>query len=211
MMPAMTSPALRVRRATVDDIPLLIPLWKQENLAAQELEGRFKEFQVVEDATGGMAAAVGLQISGHEGRLHSESYADFGQADALRALLWDRIRVIAQNHGLARVWTQFTSPYWRTIGFDQAPNEVLTKLPNNFGADRTPWLYVKLREETGAVVSLDKEFALFREAQKDETQKIMRQARVLKIVAGIVAAAVFILVVVWAVMFFRVQKRLPGH
>jgi N-acetylglutamate synthase-like GNAT family acetyltransferase len=210
MISAMTNPTLQVRRATVDDLPRLLALWQKENLPAQELEGRFKEFQVIENE-GEIAGALGLQVSGHEGRLHSEAFEDFGQADALRGLLWERMKTVAQNFGLVRVWSQFTSPFWRTIGFDHASNEVLTRLPQNFGADRNPWLYVKLREEAGAVVSLDKEFALFRESEKESTAKMMRQARVMKIVAGIVAGVVFLMVIAWAVMFFKVQKRLPGH
>jgi N-acetylglutamate synthase-like GNAT family acetyltransferase len=210
MMLPMSNPVLQVRRATVDDIPKLIPLWRQENLPAQDLEGRFKEFQVIEDGGGGIAGAIGLQVSGQEGRLHSEVFADFGQADALRGSLWERVRTVAQNHGLVRVWTQFTSPFWRSIGFDYASNELLTKLPANFGMDRTPWTYVQLRAET-APISLDKEFALFREAEHEQTEKMMRQARVLKIVAGVIALAVFGLVVAWAIMFFKYQKRLPGH
>src|SRR5436190_16582065 len=118
MIESMSTPALQVRRATMDDIPKLIPLWRQEHLSVQDLEGRFKEFQVIENGSGTIAAAVGLQVSGQEGRLHSEVFEDFGQADALRAALWERLRTVAQNHGLVRVWTQFTSPYWRTIGFD---------------------------------------------------------------------------------------------
>src|SRR5436190_3543046 len=155
-MISIMTPTSQVRRATVDDLPMLIPLWQKENLPFKDLEGRFKEFQVVENGNGGIAGAIGLQVSGHEGRLHSEAFEDFGQADALRALIWERARTVAQNHGLVRVWAQFSSPYWRTIGFDQASNELLTKLPNNFGADRAAWLYVKLREETSAAVSLDK-------------------------------------------------------
>jgi hypothetical protein len=123
--------------------------------------------------------------------------------------LWDRIQTVARNHGLVRVWAQFTSPYWRTIGFDYASNELLTKLPNNFGADRTPWMCVKLREDVSTVVSLDKEFALFRETQQEERAKIMRQARVMKVVAGVVATLVLLLVIAWAVMFLKVQKHMP--
>ena len=210
MIESMSTPTLQVRRATVDDIPKLIPLWRQENLAWQDLEGRFKEFQVIEDANGGIAAAIGLQFSGQEGRLHSEVFADFGQADALRGSLWERLRTVAQNNGLIRVWTQFTSPYWRTIGFDYPSNELLTKLPNNFGADRTPWLYVQLRNELPAI-SLDKEFALFRESEREQTEKVMRQARVLKIVAGVIAVLVLGMVITWAIMFLKVQKRWPGR
>jgi hypothetical protein len=189
----------------------LLALWQKENLPAGELEGRFREFQVIENGEGGIAGALGLQVSGHEGRLHSEAFDDFGQADSLRGVLWDRIKTVAQNHGLVRVWSQFTSPFWRTIGLDYASNELLTKLPQNFGADRNPWLCVKLREETAAVVSLDKEFALFRESEKESTAKMIRQAKVLKIVAGVVAGIVFLMVIVWAIMFFKVQKGLPGH
>ena len=210
MMESMSTPTLPVRRATVDDIPKLVPLWRQENLPAQDLEGRFKEFQVIENGSGGIAGAIGLQVSGPEGRLHSEAFEDFGQADALRGALWERVRTVAQNHGLVRVWTQFTSPYWRSTGFDYASNELLTKLPINFGADRTPWTYVQLRAETPPV-SLEKEFALFREAEREQTEKMMRQARVLKIVASVIAIAVFGLVITWAIMFFKVQKQLPGR
>ena len=207
-MSVMSTPALQVRRATIDDLPILLPLWQKENLPAKDLEGRFKEFQVVENGNGGIAGAIGLQVSGHEGRLHSEAFEDFGQADRLRGILWERVRTVAQNHGLVRVWSQFTSPYWRTIGFDQASNELLTKLPQNFGSDRSPWLCVKLRDEAPAV-SLDKEFALFRETEREETQKVMRKARVLKVVAGVVAILVLVLVVVWAILFIRMQKQLP--
>jgi N-acetylglutamate synthase-like GNAT family acetyltransferase len=210
MISPMSTPGLHVRRATVDDLARLLSLWKQENLPCADLEARFKEFQVVENETGGIAGAIGLQVSGHEGRLHSEAFEDFGQADALRAALWERVRTVAQNHGLVRVWSQFTSPYWRTIGLDHAPNELLTKLPHNFGADRTPWLCVKLRDDVPVAVSLDKEFALFRESEKEQTDKIMRQARLLKVVAGVVVTLVFVLVIVWAIMFFKFQKHLPS-
>jgi len=206
MISPVSTPALQVRRATVDDLPRLIELWQQENLPCADLEGRFKEFQVLENGTGHIAGAVGLQVSGQEGRLHSEAFEDFGQADALRGLVWDRIQTVARNHGLVRVWAQFTSPYWRAIGFDYASNELLTKLPNNFGADRTPWMCVKLREEVPAVASLDKEFAMFRETQKEEREKIMRQARIMKMVAGVVATLVLILIIAWVVMFLKVQR-----
>jgi len=208
-MSVMSTPALQVRRANIEDLPILLPLWQKENLPAKDLEGRFKEFQVVENGNGGIAGAIGLQVSGHEGRLHSEAFEDFGQADRLRGVLWERVRTVAQNHGLVRVWSQFTSPWWRAIGFDQASNELLTKLPQNFGSDRAPWLCVKLRDEVPAAVSLDKEFALFRETEREETQKVMRKARVLKVVAGVVATVVLILVVVWAIIFIRMRNQLP--
>ena len=86
----MTTPNPQVRRATIEDLPNLVELWRQENLPAPDLEKRFKEFQIIEGAGGELAAAVGLQVAGLEARLHSEVFAHAEQADALRELLWER-------------------------------------------------------------------------------------------------------------------------
>src|SRR5712671_5721123 len=128
----MTIPNLQVRRATIEDLPKLAQLWRQENLPAQDLEKQFKEFQVVEGAGGELAAAVGLQVAGLEARLHSEVFAHAEQADALRELLWERAQVVAQNHGLVRLWTQFSTPFWNHSGFRHAAPDLLAKLPPVF-------------------------------------------------------------------------------
>src|SRR5687767_6620537 len=70
----MSTPQLQVRRATIDDLPKLAPLWREENLDVNDLEKRFKEFQVVEGPGGEIIGALGLQIAGQEGRLHSEVF-----------------------------------------------------------------------------------------------------------------------------------------
>ena len=129
----MTTTNPQVRRATVEDLPKLVPLWQAENLPTQELEKRFKEFQVVEAPVGEIAAAVGLQVSGLEGKLHSEVFAHSEQSDAMRELLWERAQVIGQNHGLVRLWTQFSTPFWNHSGFRYATGETLGKLPPVFG------------------------------------------------------------------------------
>src|SRR5262249_16714198 len=87
MMRPMTTPNQQVRRATVEDLQKLMPLWQRENLPAQDLEKRFKEFQVVQGHGGELLGAVGLQIAGAEGCLHSEVFAHHEQADALRQQL----------------------------------------------------------------------------------------------------------------------------
>src|SRR5947207_1815499 len=107
----------QVRRATVDDLPQLIVLRKAAHLPATDLEKRFTEFQVVENAEGKLAAAIGLQISQQQGLLHSEMVLDFSLADKLRPRLWERVEKVAANHGLFRVWTQETAPYWKQTGF----------------------------------------------------------------------------------------------
>lgn len=199
----MTLPNHRVRRATIDDLPKLIPLWNQENLPVHELEKRFKEFQVAEAEGGELIGALGVKIAGPECLVHGEAFAHPEQADALRTKLWDRSLVLIKNHGLARVWTQLSSPFWNTNGFQVASAELLTKVPVEFAGNPAPWRYLQLREMAAPAVSIDKEFALFKEAEQESTQRIFRQAKVLKMVAGVVAAIVLLLVLVWAFLFFQ--------
>ena len=73
--------------------------------------------------------------------------------------------------------------------------------------DQRPWTFYQLRAEGAAPVSLDKEVAMFREAERERTEKIFRQARVLKVIAALIAVAVLGLVIVWAIFFFNLQRR----
>ena len=209
MISAMTTPNQQVRRATIEDLQKLVLLWQQEGLPWEELEKRFKEFQVIEGEGGELLGAAGLQISGHEGCLHSEAFAHPEQADALREKLWERVRIVAGNFGLVRVWTQFNAPYWNASEFQYASADVLRKLPPGFAADPHPWKFIQLRPDAAAPVALDREFAMFKQAEKERTEQMFRQARALKIIAAIVATLVFILVAVWAYKFFQLQGRAP--
>jgi len=204
----MTTPSLQVRRATVEDLSKLVPLWKAENLSSEDLEKRFKEFQVIESADGTLLGALGFRVAGLEGQLHSEVFAHPDQAEALRERLRERAHVLAGNHGLVRLWTQMAAPFWRTNGFQAPTPELLAKVPPAFAGDPRPWLFLQLKDETAPAISLDKEFAMFKEAEKEQTQKLFRQARVLKIIAAVIAIGVCILAVVWAVLFFKAQARL---
>src|SRR5262245_43966908 len=201
----MTTPNLQVRRATIEDLPKLLPLWKAENLSSADLEKRFKEFQVIESADGKALGALALQLSGLEGRLHSEVFAHPDQADVLREKLWERVQVLAGNHGLVRIWTQMPAPFWRNSGFQAATAELLAKVPPAFAGDSRPWFSLQLKDETAPALSIDKEFALFKEAEHEQTQKLFRQARIMKMIAALVAIALCLLVVVWAWMFFKAR------
>lgn len=205
----MTIPNVQVRRATIEDIARLVPLWQQEDLPWEALEKRFKEFQVAEEPGGALLGAIGLEISGTEGRLHSEVFAHPEQADTLRDLLWERIQVVAKNHGLVRVWSQFATPFWRRSALHYASAEVLAKRPAAFGNGGQPWLYVQLREETATPVSIDREFAAFKEMERENTQKVLRRAKVLKMVAAILVMAVFILVALFFFSWFKARSQMP--
>jgi membrane protein insertase Oxa1/YidC/SpoIIIJ len=52
---------------------------------------------------------------------------------------------------------------------------------------------------------MDKEFALFKEAEQERTQRIQQQAKLLKLVAAIVVALVFALVA--ALLFYWMRAR----
>jgi len=202
----MSTPQLQVRRATIDDLPKLAPLWREENLDVDDLEKRFKEFQVAEGLSGEVIAALGLQVAGHEGRLHSEVFARPEQADLAREKLWERAQILANNHGLYRVWTQLAVPFWHANGFAPATGDVIGKLPPAFSGSPGPWVFVKLREEGASGISIDKEFAMFKEAERERTEQMFRQARFLKIIALAIAGAVLILVGFLTLKFFKLRS-----
>ena len=203
----MTASNQQVRRATIDDLPKLNALWQQEHLPWQELEKRFKEFQVVE-LDGEVVGALGLEIVGRDGRLHSEVFAHPELADDLRQVLWERAQAMAGNHGLVRLWGQFSAPFWNHCGFDYAPTEVLAKLPAQFAGDPHPWRFLKLRDDTSSHISFEKEFAMFKEMEKQRTARIQHQAKLLRIIAGVIVLAVFALLIFWVLAWFK-ARNLP--
>jgi len=200
----MTSSNYHVRRATLDDIGQLTALWNAMNFPAMELAKRPTEFQVTEGSDGNLVGLVGLQIAERQGRIHSEAFKDFALADQLRPLLWERIHAVATNHGLLRLWTQEQAPFWNHCGLVKADAEALEKLPAVWRGPASDWLTLKLREDIAAVISLDKEFALFKESEKQRTQRAFQQARILKMIATFIALALLVLVAAGA--FYVVRK-----
>ena len=201
----MSSPNYRVRRATLDDISQLTALWKVMHFAVEDLARRITEFQVAESADGKVVGAVGLQVAERQGRVHSESFSDFALAEQLRPLLWDRVHAVATNHGLLRLWTQEQAPFWSHCGMVPTDAGTLEKLPAPWRAIPGAWLTLKLREDIESVVSLDKEFALFMESEKQRTERAFQHARMLKFVATLIAVGVFVLVMV--AFFFVIRKN----
>ena len=95
----MTLPNYRVRRATLDDLSALKALWESMRFSGADLEKGLTEFHIVESADGKLLVAIALQIGDKSGRIHSEAFTDFGLAEELRQLLWERLQVIALNYG----------------------------------------------------------------------------------------------------------------
>ena len=172
----MNPSRLRLHRATTDDFGRLQALWQSMHFPSAELEKRLTEFQVVETADGNVAGAIGLQIIGPHARLHSEGYTDFSVADAARELFWERIQTIASHHGVLRLWTQETSPFWPRWGFQSPSAEALDRLPAEWRQTEAPWLTLQLKDEA-AVAAMDKELETFRASGKKRMQDTLDQAR----------------------------------
>ncbi len=201
----------RVRRATLDDISQLTSLWQTMHFPAEDLSRRITEFQVAENPEGKLVGAVGLQIVQRNGRIHSEGFTDFTVADQLRPLLWERLHAVANNHGLLRLWTREQAPFWSHCGLSKADAEALEKMPMIWRDGSSNWLTLKLREDLETAISLDKEFALFMESEKQRTQRTFQHAKFLKMIATVIAFILFTLIC--GGLFYVVRKNphfLPG-
>jgi N-acetylglutamate synthase-like GNAT family acetyltransferase len=201
----MNSPAYRVRRATVDDLEGLRGLWRAMHLPETGLERRVTEFQVVESEDGQLHGALGLEITGRQGRMHGEVFLDFALADHLRGLLWQRMLALAQNHMLARLWTQETAPFWKQTGFQAADEAALKKLPAAWGVDPARMLTLALRDEELLEKALEGTFALLKAEELRRTEKILRRGRKLRFIATMLAVILALFVVVTSL------RLLLGH
>lgn len=208
----MAVPALRVRRATIEDLEALRPLWISMHLPVAELEPRLTEFQVVENAEGKLVGGLGIQFAERSGRLHSEAFTDFAIADNARELLWNRIQTLASNHGILRVWTEENTPFWSRLGFKPADEDSLKKLPDTWKTPETLWLTLQLKDEA-AIASVEKELAMFMAAEKRNSDRVFEQAKVVKMLATALALllAFFVLGAVIYMLIRKPQLLHPGR
>ncbi len=204
------TPNYVTRRATVEDLPQLMALWQLERLPAELLEKRFTEFQVVSDEAGRVLAALGIQLNGRDGFLHSESIAQPEIGDRLRALLWKRLQVTIHNHALERLWTQIDFPFWREQEFKRASAEQLASLPPRFQGNEGTW-HLKILPAAKAKAAFEQEFAQLKIAQERERQKMaatvtwMKRAAVVALFFLMVAAGVAVMIVRYAPHFLKRQ------
>jgi N-acetylglutamate synthase-like GNAT family acetyltransferase len=186
-------PGHRVRRATVDDLTALRAIWLSMRLPADELEKRLKEFQVVENADGEVLGGVGIQFSKQHALLFGEGFSDFSVADAARELFWRRIEALAANHGIYRIWTQETSPFWTRWGFQPASAEILLRLPDEWKASEGKWLTLELKNEAAVTAALENKFAGFMDVEKKQTARVAAHAKTIRNVIIVTCLGVFII------------------
>jgi N-acetylglutamate synthase-like GNAT family acetyltransferase len=193
----------RIRRATTDDLEKLMAVWQAAALPAAELEKQFTDFQVAESADGRIVGAIALQVAGSDGRIHSETFADFALSDTLRPLLWQRLETVARNHGLFRLWTAETAPFWKKdAGFANPSGQP----PEVFGPAPGSWLALRLKEEGADPDLLEAQFNLFKEAERARREKLLQHAAVLRIAGTLIAVLLFVFSLAVLLWFFRHRK-----
>ena len=200
----MNLPSYEVRRATVDDLDQLLPLWESARSVEPGLERRVTEFQVVADETGHLLGILGLETAGRQGKLHTEAFLDFALADELRQLLWARTQSVAHNHGITRVWTAEPAPFWTHNGFQSADTDTLKKIPPAWCQAHSHWLTILLRDETEIERSLEREFERLREEARRETRSALKYSRVLNWIILLCVAALFVATLLY---FLHLRQR----
>src|SRR5277367_539053 len=161
-------PAIRIRRATIDDLGAMRAIWDSMRLPSDALERQLKEFQVAE-MNGNVVGTIGIQFSGQSALLYCEGFSDFSIADAARELFWERIQTLAANHGVFRIWTQENSPFWSRWGFQPANDEILKRLPEQWKTGGGKWSTLQLKDEDAVAAALENKFAGFMDAEKQQT------------------------------------------
>lgn len=200
----MSLPNYEVRRATVDDLAQLVPLWESVRCKEPGLERRVTEFQLVQDDSGRLLGLLGLEQLGRQAKLHSEAFLDFAQADELRELLWARTQSVAHNHGITRIWTAESAPFWTHNGFHPADAEAMKKLPPVWNGADTRWLTMAFRDEMEIERSLEREFERLRSEARQDTQKTLKISRALNV---IILIGIIILFTGALLFFLHLKQR----
>ena len=174
-------------------------------LPSDELGKRLTDFHVVQTADGRLLGAIGIQIVRQHARLHNEAYFDFALADHAREMFWDRIQTLASNHGIFRLWTQETSPFWTRLGFQPAVAEKSSCLPEEWNQTKNEWLTLQLKNEEVITNALDKNFAAFLSGEKQAAARVRGQAKMLKTIVTVTGFLIGIICM--AVVFYLILHR----
>lgn len=200
----MNSANFRVRRATLDDLDALRPMWEAMRFQTPDLERRLTEFQVAEDAEGKVVGGIAFQIFERHANVHSETFSDFALAESIRPLLWERIQALARNHGIARLWSCEHAPFWKQTGFAPANTDALKKFPEAWEKESGDWWTLSLKDED-SIASVEKELEMFMAAEKQRTARALNHAKNLKHLAT--AVAILFAIFVAVALFYIVKKN----
>ncbi len=201
----MNEISFHARRATVDDLPALRGLWQTAMLPAHELEKHLTEFQLVEGLDGRLIGALGFQIIGKDARVYYEAYTHAETEALVKPQLWNRLKLMASNGGVHRVWTQEKSTFWDEAGFEPMSADDVDRLPAAFKGGVGGWRLIALRDEA-AERRIEEEIGLFQAAHEDDQTRLLWQTKIIKWIAAIIAA-IFCSVLLYYTL--RVLVQLP--
>ena len=174
------------RRATLDDLPGLRGLWETAMLPTHDLERHLTEFQIAEGLDGRLMGALGFQIVGRDARIYYEAYTHSDSEALVKPQLWNRLKVMASNGGVHRVWTQEKSDYWDECDFKSVTADDLERLPTLFKRAGGPWKMLALRDEV-AERRIEEEIGMFEAAHEEDQSRLAWQTKWIKWSAAIVA------------------------
>ena len=196
---------VHARRATLDDLPNLRGLWQTAMLPMQDLERHLTEFQLAEGTDGRLMGAVGFQIRGNDARIYYEAFSHPNSEPRARETLWNRLRVMATNGGVHRVWTQEKSDFWTENGFMAATADDLERLPELFRSAGSGWKVLLLRD-AAAERRIEEEIGMFEAAHEEDQSRLQRQTTLIKWASAIVAT-LFCLILLYYTL--RILVNLP--
>jgi N-acetylglutamate synthase-like GNAT family acetyltransferase len=193
--------SLESRRATVEDLESLETLWREAGLPATELGKFLTEFQVVISPDGRILHCIGLLVEGDQALLHSEALPSHPtvEPDACRSALWRRLRILARNQGISRIWTREDAEFWAISGYESIPESGLPAELPSFVPREDGWRVYHSPDPTQADLLVKRELALWqtqRELEKDSFQqrvKAFRAIAVALVVVVVVLSAAFVI------------------
>lgn len=202
------------RKATVEDLPALHALWQRAELPWNELEKFVTEFQVVPGEDGMLAGAIGLQVDGTEGLLHSEAIFPGVDADEVRAALWTRMQIVARNLGAVRLWTLEDAPFWASV-FARADKASAEGLKASFRDPEAAWLTFQLVDPARAQKLVDEQLALWEATRQSDSENLLDTIQRVRTaafaIAGIVIAAMILMVVYVVLKRPDIAQRFLGR
>lgn len=190
--PSMNAAPFTVRRASVDDIPALRRLGANKEDAGPALERRLGEMQVVLDAVGTLVGAWGVRTSGNQAHVYERLVVACMDEAAFREMVWQRILTLARNHAWSRIWVKSEEAVWGDWGFVAADAECLRTLPTVFGPAEGGWRVLVLRGDRVEQVSMEAEFEVFQQAQREATERLMIRAKKYRFIALVLCGLVLL-------------------
>jgi hypothetical protein len=118
---------------------------------------------------------------------------------------------VAENLGLARLWTNEAAPFWKRTGLLPANADALRKLPEAWGVPVCDWLTLQLRDEVALQATLDAKFVLFQEEERRLREETLRKARAWKALGVTLSVIVAIAGVLFCIFILTRRPFLFRH